>query len=102
MNQRRVRVWHSAGRVRRKTSPARREIPNPLCSHIFGLYYKLVKIIVDFTINDTSLIGALTKRAYQMKVAMLSFKMLPVLWIEKGYGYVDRVTVDLSVFFYRF
>ena len=28
------------GRVRRKTSPARREVPKPLCSHIFGLYYK--------------------------------------------------------------
>ena len=27
------------GRVRRKTSPARWEIPKSLCSHIFGLYY---------------------------------------------------------------
>ena len=29
------------GRVRRKTSLARREGPNPRCSHIFGLYYKM-------------------------------------------------------------
>ena len=30
------------GRVRRKTSLARREVPKTVCSHIFGLYYKRV------------------------------------------------------------